>query len=140
MVGYLSARYLAQSYLQVVGDPLIMIPTVIYSGQKASLSLSRSTLSSLSVVQNHPIFSEQAQWSRVEALYENTNVPYGDTDRITGVRFRGSNSMSGRFKAQAESGDVYRLKRIFIRDGNNNRLKINRTEFESPEVMDITIG
>jgi len=119
---------------------LIAVPAAVYSGQKANLTLSRATLSANPTVQNHPIFSEQVQWSRIHAIYENPNVPYGDTDRITSVRFKGAGSMTGKFKAIAATGDVYVMKRIFIRDENLNRLRIDRDEFENPTSFDVSMS
>lgn len=120
--------------------PLITVPAAVYSGQKAPLTLSRTTLSSIPKVQNHPVFSEQAQWQRVEAVYVNEEIPYGDTDRIVGVRFRGATNMTGRFKATADSGDTYVMARMFIRDAQGNRLRINRDDIENVSSLDFTIS
>ena len=136
---YLMAPYLTQAYLQVV-DPLITMPEAIVSGQKATLTLSRGVLASLDVVQNHPIFSEQAQWAKVQAVYVNPAIPYGDTDRIVGVRFRGATNMTARFKATADSGDTYTMARMFIRDAQGNRLRIRRDDIENVSALDFTIS
>jgi len=120
--------------------PLITVPAAIYSGQKATLSLSRATLSSIPKVQNHPTFSEQSQWARVQAVYVNDAIPYGDTDRIVGVRFRGANSMTGRFKATADSGDEYVMKALYLRNAGGTSLKIERTDLENPTALDFTIS
>lgn len=138
---YLLQNYCSFPYLSIVAnDPVIEIPQNYVSGQKAALTLNRTTLSALDIVQNHPIFSEMVQWVKVQAIYENQNIPYGDTDRITGVRFRGTGTLIGRFKVDAETGDTYVLKRIFISDGNSNRLRVSRNEFETPEALDITVS
>ena len=135
---YLMAAYLTQAYLQVV-DPVITTPPAIYPGEKASLSLSRGALAALEVVQNHPVFSEQASWERVQAIYINEAIPFGDTDRIVGVRFRGPTAMTGRFKADAEPGDTYVMARIFIR-GSGQRLRISRSDLQDPTALDFTIS
>jgi hypothetical protein len=120
-------------------SPIIAVPPAYVSGSKATLSVNRASLSALSKVQQHPVLSEQAQWAKVQAVYENTSIPYGDTDRIVGVRFRGSLTMAGRFKAEAESGDTYRMKGVYI-SGAGHRLKISRDDLETPSVLDFTVS
>lgn len=120
--------------------PVITPPAAVYSGQKATLTLSRAALSSIPKVQNHPVFNEQAQWARVQAVYVNPAIPYGDTDRIVGVRFRGANSMTGRFRATADSGDEYVMKALYLRDAGGTSLKIERTDIETPTALDFTIS
>jgi len=136
---YLIGAYLLDAYLMTI-NPLIEVPVSYASNEKAVISLNKTVLAGIDVVQNHPIFSEQAQWAKVNAIYENINISFGDTDRITGSRFRGSNTLQGKFKADAESGHVYKLKRIYIRDENSNSLRINRTDLENPDSMDITVS
>lgn len=120
-------------------SPIIAVPPAYVSGSKTTLTVNRASLSALSKVQQHPVLSEQAQWAKVQAVYENTSIPYGDTDRIVGVRFRGSLTMAGRFKAEAESGDTYRMKGVYI-SGAGHRLKISRDDLETPSVLDFTVS
>lgn len=136
---YLMRNYLSDPYMSLV-NPIIEVPASYVPGEKANLSLNKSVLAGLPIVQSHPIFAEQAQWAKVNAIYENINIAFGDTDRITGSRFRGSDTLVGRFRAEAESGQTYKLRRIYIRDANSNRLRINRNDLEAPESMDITVG
>jgi hypothetical protein len=135
--GYVTASILVAV---TVATPLVSVPPAYVSGEKVTLTMSRSVLQSLPKIANHPTLSEQNTWHRVSAVFVNENVPYGDTDRIVGLGFKGAVTLAGKFKAQAESGDTYKLKAVQIRDINNNRVRVNRDEIDSPEAFDISVS
>lgn len=123
-----------------VATPLVTPPVAYVSGSKAVVSMSRSVLQAHPKVAAHPTLSEQAAWQRVSAVFVNENVPYGDTDRIVGMGFRGPVTLSGKFKAQADTGDTYRLAVVQIKGANNTKVRIEREDLESPEAFDISVG
>jgi len=120
--------------------PLVVPPASYTSGSKATVTMSRSVLQSIPKVANHHTLSEQNTWARVSAVYVNEAIPYGDTDRIVGMGFRGPTTLSGKFKATADSGDIYQLKVVQIKDVNGNRVRVERRDLEGPEAFDITVG
>lgn len=123
-----------------VATPLVTPPVAYVSGSKAVVSMSRSVLQAHPKVANHPTLSEQAAWQRVSAVYVNENIPYGDTDRIVGMGFKGPVTLSGKFKAQADTGDSYKLAVVQIKGANNAKVRIEREDLESPEAFDISVG
>lgn len=123
-----------------VATPLVTVPSSYVAGTKVAVSMNRSVLQSIPKIANHPTLSEQNSWHKISAVYVNPDIPYGDTDRIVGIGFKGSGSLAGKFKAQADSGDTYQLKAIQVRDVNNNRVRIERDDLDSPEAFDISVG
>lgn len=119
--------------------PAITIPETYVSGTKATLTINRPGLAATAIVQADPVFSEQANWARVQAIYVNTDVPVGNTNRVTGITFRGQNDMNAKFRATADGG-TYEVKNVYIVKENGQRFRIRRSDLSSPEAMDIEVS
>lgn len=130
----------ATLYIGVTAQaPAFAVPEVYTSGTKATLTINRPGLAATSIVQSNPVFAEQSQWHRVQAVYVNNEVPLGDTNRVTGVTFRGTSDMTAKFKASAESG-IYQVRNIFIVRENGERFRIRRSDLSDVEALDIEVG
>lgn len=120
-------------------SPAFVTPEAYVSGTKATLSINRPGLAAVSVIQSDPVFSEQANWHRVKAVWVNTDVELGDTNRVTGTTFRGTQDLTAKFKATADGG-TYELRNIFIVRENGQKLKVKRSDLSNPEAMDIPVA
>lgn len=109
------------------------------SGTKATLTINRAGLASVAVIQADPVFAEQGNWHRVKAVYQNNSVELGNTNRVTGITFRGTSDMTAKFKATADGG-TYEIKNIYIVRENGQKLKVRRSDLSNPEGLDITVG
>ena len=109
------------------------------SGSKATLTINRAGLATVAAIQADPVFAEQANWHRVMAIYMNDSVEVGNTNRITGVTFRGVSDMDAKFKATADGG-TYEIKSIYIVRENGQRLRVRRSDLSNPEGLDITVS
>lgn len=121
-------------------NPIFSKPEVHVSGERTELQISRPTLSTITKVQQNPIFSEQSNWAKVHAVWKNINVAPGNTNRIQGATFSGTSDMLAAFKGAAPDGSTYELQRIWLARANGQKLRINRNDIDTPTALDIEVS